>query len=89
MGIKQEAFRKYREGETPKDDTFTIRLNKEEREQFEKDKIQLQQVKDGTAMKQLASIGSLVLHDDLFGGIIHKVLGNVRRNKRTGIVDFE
>ncbi len=70
-------------------DTFNVRLNPEERKQFEEDKQILEQSKDSTAFKQLAAIGSVVLHDKKIGQILAITTGNSRRNKRLGIVDFE
>lgn len=87
MGIKQEPFTKY--NEEKKVDSFTVRLNKEEREQLEQDKKILEQVKDSTAIKQLASIGSKVIHEEKIRKISDIILGNKRKNKRLGINDFD
>ena len=70
-------------------DTLNIRFNKEERKQFEDDQQILEQSKDSTAFKQLAAIGSIVLHDKKIAKILAVTTGNTRRNKRLGIVDFE
>ena len=70
-------------------DTFNVRLNIEERKQLEADKKVLEQNKDSTAFKELAAIGSIVLHDKKIARIIGVILGNKRRNKRLGIVDYE
>lgn len=70
-------------------DSFTVRLNKEERIQLEADKQILQQTKDSTAIKQLAAIGSKVIHSQETKEILEIVQGNKRRNKRLNIVDFE
>ena len=70
-------------------DTFNVRLNKEERKQFNEDKEILEQSKDSTAFKQLAAIGSIVLHDKKTAQILAIATGNTRRNKRLGIADFE
>jgi len=70
-------------------DTFTIKLNQEERTEFEKWKYLLQQNKDSTAMKQLASIGAKVLLDEKTKEILSVVMNNYRKNKRLGIVDFD
>jgi hypothetical protein len=66
-------------------DTFTIRLNGEERATLEADKKLLRQIKDSTAMKQLAEIGHIVLHNSFFGHALLIVLENKRRNERLGI----
>lgn len=87
--IEKKSFRRYNLEEKSKKEALTIRLNEEERNQLDYDKKILQQVKDSTAMKQLAQIGSKVLHDKKIAEIIDIILGNKRRNKRIGIVDFE
>lgn len=90
MPIERVPFRKYNlDEEGKKVDSFTIRLNIEERHQLKEDKKLLEQPKDSTAMKQLATIGSIVIHDKKMREILGVVLGNRRRNKRLGIVDFE
>ena len=86
MAIKQEPFRKYNTEE--KQDTFTIRLNDQERADLEKDKKVLKQTKDGTAIKQLAALGRIVLHEGKTGCIIDIVTNNSRKNQRIGINDF-
>ena len=89
-GIIQEPFRKYHLDEEGKhQDTFTLRLNPEERKQLEEDKRIIQQAKDSTAIKQLWKIASVVIQDKKMRQIISIVQGNKRRNERTGIVDFE
>ncbi len=70
-------------------DAFTVRLNTEERKQLEEDKKIIEQTKDSTAIKELANIGSIVIHDKKTAEIIKVILGNRRKNKRLGIVDFE
>ena len=89
MPIKQKPFRKYNLEEEKHQDTFTIRLNKEERIVLEKCKKVLEQRKDGTAFKQMALLGANVLHDNLIGGILQVVFINKRKNKRIGIVEYE
>lgn len=92
MPIKQESFRSYHpddEKNFEKPDTFTIRLNKVEREKFNKDKKKLHQVKDSTTMKQLAKIGSNVLNGEFVGGIIDEIFANERKNERTGLQQIE
>ena len=70
-------------------DTFTVRLNAEEREMLNEAKKILNQPKDSTALKQLSSIGAKVLHSDLTGSIIKDIFANKRRNYRTGINEFD
>jgi len=86
----KEPFRKmHLDEEGKQQDVFTIRLNKEERELLDKCKKILEQSKDSTAFKQLANIGTNVIHDKLMGGILVTVFKNKQRNKRHGIVEFE
>lgn len=87
--MNKEPFVKYNLDEEGKRiDSFTIRLNDEERKQLEEDKKILQQKKDSTAIKQLASIGSKVIHDQKIAEIVAVVTSNKRKNKRLGIEDF-
>ena len=85
--IKQKPFTKYRLKES--DDVFTIRLNEEERKALEGYKKELNQPKDSTAYKQMALLGSNVLHHDFFMLGKNIVTENKRKNKRTGIIDYE
>ena len=87
MTIEQKPFTRYHEDR--KVDSFTVRLNKEEREQLEKDKKVIEQSKDSTAIKQLASIGRIVIHDQKIAAILSTLFKNKRNNKRLGIVDFD
>lgn len=68
-----------------KTDAFTVKLNKEERAEFENFKRIIQQTKDSTAIKQLAWIGAKVLLDDKMLEILGIVFGNKRKNERLGI----
>jgi len=86
MVIKNKPFVRYHEKR--KADSFSVRLNPDERTQLENDKLILEQSKDSTAIKQLARIGSIVLHDHLTGKILQVVLENKRKNKRLGIADY-
>jgi len=88
MSIEKEAFRSYTVGE-PKIDSFTVRLNEEERKQLEEDKKLLEQPKDSTALKQLAQIGHNVIHSTSTGLVLAVVFKNKANNKRLGIVEFE
>ena len=87
MTIKQEPFRKYHLEKQV--DSFTIRMNVEERAEFEKNKYLLQQDKDSTALKQLAEIGAKVLQEEKLKQILELVMNNYRKNKRLGIVNFD
>lgn len=86
--IEKQPFRRYDLKDNPQD-VVSIKLNSEERLQLNKDKELIEQKKDGTAIKQLASLGSKVIHDQKTAEIIAIILGNRRRNKRIGIADFE
>lgn len=86
----QAPFRKYNlDEENKKVDSFTVKLNKEERLEFEQWKIAIQQTKDSSALKQLARIGSEVILDNKTKAITTTILNNYRKNKRLNIVDFE
>ncbi len=91
MTIPKKPFTNYTldEDKTDNRDRFTLSLNKEEREQLEEDKKLLYQVKDSTAYKQLAEIGSKAIHEPKIMEYIGIIKGNQRRNKRLGIVDFD
>lgn len=87
MSQFHNAFK--RSSEEKKTDTFTVKLNSDERLWLEGMKKLLQQEKDSTALKQLASIGSKVLLDKKTSEILELVMNNYRKNKRLGIVTFE
>lgn len=73
-----------------KPDVFTIRLNKDQREEFNQAKKVIEQSKDSTAMKQLAWIGiANVIHDKKTALILGSLFKNKRNNKRNNIVDFD
>ncbi len=40
-------------------------------------------------MKQLASIGAIVIHDPKTAKILRVVVSNMAKNRRMGIVDFD
>tara|TARA_Y100000310_G_scaffold229433_1_gene231858 strand:- start:1158 stop:1421 length:264 start_codon:yes stop_codon:yes gene_type:complete len=87
MPIVKKPFVRY--NLEKKSDTFTVKLNPEERKEFENWKYLLQQEKDSTAIKQLAKLGAKVLLDEKTKESIQLVLGNYRKNKRLGIVNFD
>lgn len=76
-------------GEEKKMDSCVVRFNKEERHMLESGKKLINQSKDSTALKQLATIGAIVLHDKKMVSIIDIVFNNSRKNKRTGIGEFD
>jgi len=86
MAIKQEPFTSYHE--TKQVDSFTVRLNKEEREDLKQCKEILEQPKDSTALKMLAKIGSKVLREEKTSFILTTIYANKRKNKRLGIDDY-
>lgn len=74
----------------PDDVRVTIRLNKEEQELLESVRGLFQQPKDGTLIKHLMMIGYYdVIHNQKLKYFGDVVSGNVRRNKRTGLVNFD
>lgn len=89
MTLEQEPFTRYELDENKRQDSFTIKLNPEERANLEKWKHLIQQEKDSTAIKQLATIGAKVLQEPKTQAIIEIILGNYRKNKRLGIVTFD
>jgi len=83
-----EPFRRY--NLEKKTDTFTCRLNDEERKLFNLAKNRIEQPKDSTAMKQLAWIGiKKVLHDPAAAYMIETLFKNRSKNERLGITEFE
>lgn len=82
--IEKEPFRLYDDSQGEKPDIFTVRLNTEERERLNRAKVRLEQPKDSTALKTLADIGYIVIHDELIGLILDRVFTNLTNNFRTG-----
>ena len=72
-----------------KRETFTVSINPEERKSLDEAKQILKQPKDSTAIKQLAEIGAIVLHDEKMRLIIGSIFKNKYNNKRSGIPGFE
>ena len=90
--LKKEPFVRYKldeQKDLEKGKNFTIRLNEAEYSKLQQDKAVLNQPKDSTAIKQLAELGRLVLHDELNAQIRKTLFINKRNNKRLGILDFE
>lgn len=69
-------------------DSFTVRFNPGERRQHEENKKILHQIKDSTALKQLATIGAKVIHDPKMRAYLEIILANQRKNKERGINNF-
>jgi len=91
MSLKPEKpnFERQHLGFKPKLDTFTIRFNDIERKEFDIARKQIKQPKDSTALKQLAWIGINVLQDQKIAKYLEIILGNLRKNKERGIIDFD
>lgn len=86
--IEKEPFRKYNE-EKHKDDVFSVKLNREQRELLNRCKLQIEQTKDSTALKTLAFIGAKVILSEPTDYIIKILFKNKRNNERLGIPDFD
>lgn len=56
---------------------------------LEADKKLLCQSKDATALKQLAMLGHKVIHDKKIREYLSIIIHNRRKNKRTGIIEYE
>ena len=80
----QEPFVRYKLGDK-KEDTFTVKLNKEERELLDKMKMLIEQPKDSTALKQLAWFGAKVALADSTAYLLETVFKNRGKNARLGI----
>ncbi len=87
MTLEQEPFTRYHEQK--KLDSFTVRLNDEERKLLDLSKKVIEQSKDSTALKQLAWIGAKVLHEEKTTFMLSLVFKNKAKNSRMGIIDFE
>lgn len=88
MVIEHEAFTRTRLDEDralDKSKVIPVRLNKEELERLEEDARFMGQEKASTALKQLAEVGHIVLHDPQTRAILEFLFNNERRNKRLGI----
>jgi len=70
---------------------FTVSLNLEEISFLlgKETKRLIQQEKDGTVIKQLATIGAKYIHSQQIGPILDIIQSNKRKNKRLGLVEFE
>lgn len=86
--MEREAFTRTRLDEERAQDkrkVISVSLSLEELKQLEEDASFLGQEKPSTALKQLAEIGSIVIHTPETRAIIERVFNNDRRNKRIGI----
>lgn len=89
MTLENLPFQRTKLDEEERQDTITIKLNKDERAWLEDMKKVIEQEKDSTAMKQLAWIGAKVLLEPKTATILETIFENKRKNKRLGIVTFE
>jgi len=87
VALEQKPFIRY--NAEKKRDSFTCNVNKEERAMLNFYKKKLNQTKDSTCLKQLATIGAKTLQSNLIAPVIDIVIDNKRKNKRLGIYDFE
>lgn len=81
--VSQEPFRRYHEKKAV--DSFSVRLNAEERKILDACKRVIEQPKDSTALKTLAWIGSKVIHEEKTAFLLGQVFKNKRNNERSGI----
>jgi hypothetical protein len=84
--LQREPFTRYHEEK--KVDSFSVRLNENERQTLESAKSILEQTKDSTALKQLALIGAKVIQEEKTRYLLASIYSNKRKNERLGIVDF-
>ena len=85
--IEKKNFTRYHEEK--KADSFTVRLNPEERALLNISKNIIEQPKDSTALKQLAWIGAKVIQEEKVSFLLSTLFKNKRNNSRLGIIDFE
>lgn len=85
--MEKKPFVRY--NEEKKLDSFTVRLNEEERQLLDKCKTIIEQPKDSTTLKTLAWIGAKVIHEEKTAYILSSLFKNKKNNKRIGIMDFE
>jgi hypothetical protein len=88
MVLEHRPFTRTRLDEERQDDNgrvLSVRLNDEELARLEEDARLLRQEKPATALKQLAEIGSFVIHSPETTAVLEAVFNNERRNKRLGI----
>ena len=82
--LEKKPFTRYKLDDEVRPDIFTIRLNNWERSQLNKAKLILDQPKDSTALKTLADVGYIVLHNDLIRTILTRLMANKANNERSG-----
>ena len=87
MPIEQEPFKPYHEEK--KTESFTVKLNAEERAELNAWKNMIHQPKDSTCMKQLARIGAKVIQRPETAEFLGVIFNNDRKNRRTGLNEWE
>ncbi|MBU1111676.1 MAG: hypothetical protein KJ896_02765 [Nanoarchaeota archaeon] len=93
--IEKKPFVRYKLDKEKRQDAFTVALNEREevggitRERLEICKEILEQEKDSTAIKQLASLGANMLYEQKTKQLLQTIYANKRRNKRIGVNQFE
>ena len=87
MPLETVPFVRYHEEKAV--DSFTVRLNEEERALLNICKKIIEQPKDSTALKTLAWIGAKVVHEPKTAYIIETLFKNKRKNDRLGIPSIE
>lgn len=87
LSLESVPFTRYHEEK--KIDSFTCRLNEEERKLLDSCKSILEQKKDSTALKMLAWYGAKVLHEEKTSFLLSLVFKNKSKNSRLGIIDFD
>ena len=87
MSLETVPFVRYHEKK--KLDSFSVRLNPEERALLNICKKIIEQPKDSTALKTLAWIGAKVIHEQKTAYIIDTLFKNKRKNSRLGLAEFE
>jgi len=85
--ITQEPFIRYHLEK--KEDTFSVKINPEERAIIQHAKKILRQPKDSTVLKQLAKIGYKSITRPEIEEIINILFNNDRKNTRLGIPETE
>ena len=87
MTLKNQPFQ--RTQDIQKYDTLTIRLNPDEWKELKACMKVLRQPKPGTAAKTLMRLAAFVLHRDNMGLVFQEIIENTRKNKRTGITEYD
>lgn len=84
MTIEKTPFRATHEEKVR--DSFTVNLNKVEREMLEKGKELIHNYKDSTAIKKLAWIGLNEIQSDKMQGILSIIYEERRKAKKRGML---